>query len=151
MFFLNIRVPDLHCKLGRNLLYAKALKKLLVNVSEVYCPDMFQDFLNFVPNTGCLMSNCFFVYGSHTIKQKKTIIRESCIQEGLSKLKWILVQVNLFQKHLFLQQLTHNMKKECSLIYQFLHENYKLRTCCVHKLFFVFVLAFKTIYVHNMF
>ena len=23
----------------------------------------------------------------------------------------------------------------CPLIYQFLHENYKLRTCCVHKLF----------------
>ena len=45
------------------------------------------------------------------------------------------IQVNLFQKHLFLQQLTHNMTKDCSLIYQFLHENYKLRTCCVHKLF----------------
>ena len=25
-------------------------------------------FLKFVPNTGCLMSNCFFVYGSHTVK-----------------------------------------------------------------------------------
>ena len=29
------------------------------------------------------------------------------------------VQVNLFQKHLFLNQLTHNMTKDCSLIYQF--------------------------------
>ena len=29
------------------------------------------------------------------------------------------------------------------------HESYKLRTCCVHKLFFV--LTFWTIYVHNMF
>ena len=31
------------------------------------------------------------------------------------------------------------------------HENSKLRTCCVHKLFFVFVLTFRTFYVHNMF
>ena len=29
------------------------------------------------------------------------------------------VQVNLCQKHLFLDQLTHNMTKDCSLIYQF--------------------------------
>ena len=46
-----------------------------------------------------------------------------------------VVQVNLCQNLLFLHQLTHNMTKDCSLIYQFLHENYKLRTCCVHKLF----------------
>ena len=47
------------------------------------------------------------------------------------------VQVNLFQKHLFLDQLTHNMKKDFSLNYEFssLLENYKLRTCCEHKLF----------------
>ena len=30
-----------------------------------------------------------------------------------------LLQVNLFQRHLFLHQLTHNMTKDCSLIYQF--------------------------------
>ena len=58
------------------------------------------------------------------------------------------VQVNFFQKHLFLHQLTHNMTRDCSLISS-VHENYKLRTCCVHQLFFV--LTFKTIYVHNMF
>ena len=29
------------------------------------------------------------------------------------------VQVNLCQKHLFSHQLTHNMTKDCSLIYQF--------------------------------
>ena len=37
------------------------------------------------------------------------------------------VQVNLCQKHLFSHQLTYNMAKDC--------ENYKLITCCVHKLF----------------
>ena len=41
------------------------------------------------------------------------------------------LEVNLFQKHLFLHQLTHNLAKDCFLIYQFS----KLRTCCVHKLF----------------
>ena len=50
---------------------------------------------------------------------------------------WFHLQVNLFQKLLFLHQLTQNMTKDCSLIYQFLHENYKLRTCCVHKLFWM--------------
>ena len=30
-----------------------------------------------------------------------------------------VIQVNLFQKHLILHQLTHNMTKDCSLIYQF--------------------------------
>ena len=34
-----------------------------------------------------------------------------------------IIQVNLFQKHLFLHQLTHNMTKDCSV-----HENCKLRT-----------------------
>ena len=29
-------------------------------------------------------------------------------------------------------------------------EKYNFTTCCVQKLFFVFVLAFKTIFVHNM-
>ena len=44
--------------------------------------------------------------------------------------KWSL-QVNIFQKHLFLHQLTHNMTKDCSLN--------------------IFVLRFRTIYVTNMF
>ena len=50
--------------------------------------------------------------------------------------KTVVLQVNLFQKHLFLQQLTHNMTKDCLLIYQFLHENSKIRTC-VLKLFWM--------------
>ena len=50
------------------------------------------------------------------------------------------IQVNLFQKYLFLHQLTHNMTKDCSLNYEF--STWKL---------LVFVLTFRTIYVHNMF
>ena len=63
------------------------------------------------------------------------------------------VQVNLCQKHLFLDQLTHNMTKDCSLIYQF--STWKLqaqnmgRTCCVQKL--CWMSKQKTICVHNMF
>ena len=34
---------------------------------------------------------------------------------------------------------------------QYLHENYKLRTCCVHKLFWISKQKQKTICVHNMF
>ena len=54
------------------------------------------------------------------------------------------VQVNFFQKYLFLHQLTHNTTKDCLLIYQF-----SISTYFVHKLFFV--LTFRTIYVHNIF
>ena len=31
-----------------------------------------------------------------------------------------ILQVNLFQKHLFLHQVTHNMTKDCSLNYEFI-------------------------------
>ena len=46
-----------------------------------------------------------------------------------------LVQINLFQKHLFFHQLTHNMTKDCPLNYEF--STWKLRTFCVHKLFWI--------------
>ena len=68
-----------------------------------------------------------------------------------SMIVWI--QVNLCQKHLFTHQLTHNMTKDCSLIYQFytwkLQSENMGRKCCAHKL--VFVLTFRTIFAHNMF
>ena len=63
------------------------------------------------------------------------------------------IQINLCQKNLFLDQLTHNMTKYCLLIYQF--STWKLqaqnlrRSCSEQKLFFVFVLTFKTIFAHN--
>ena len=43
----------------------------------------------------------------------------SCIYSWKVRKKRSKVQVNLCQKHLFLDQLTHNMTKDCSLIYQF--------------------------------
>ena len=65
------------------------------------------------------------------------------------------IQVNLCQKLLFSHQLTHKMTKVCSSIYKFntwkqQAQNMR-RTCCAQKLFFVFVLTFKTICVHNLF
>ena len=75
------------------------------------------------------------------------------IEPFFSKNKKSVVQVNLCQKHLFLHQLTHNLMTDCSLNYEFstwkLQAQNMLRTCCVHKL--VFVLTFRTIYVHTMF
>jgi hypothetical protein len=65
------------------------------------------------------------------------------------------VQINLCQEHLFLDQLTHNMTKDCSLIYQF--STCKLQaqnmgwTCSVHKLFWMSKQKQKTICVHKMF
>ena len=47
------------------------------------------------------------------------------------------------------------MTKDCPLIYQFntwtLQAHIMGRTCCAHKLFFVFVLTLRTIYAQNMF
>ena len=61
------------------------------------------------------------------------------------------IQVNLCQKLLFMDQLTHNMTTDCSLNYKFNTWKFQAqnmgRTCCVQKLF----LTFRTIYVHNMF
>ena len=48
----------------------------------------------------------------------------------LVKDKELFLQVNLFQKHLFLHQLTHNMAEDW--ITSLLHENCKLRTCWEH-------------------
>ena len=42
------------------------------------------------------------------------------------------IEVNLFQKHLFLHQLTHNMKKIVHRITSFAHVNYKRRTWAEH-------------------
>ena len=47
-----------------------------------------------------------------------------------------ILQVNLFQKPSFLHQLTHNMRRDCSLNSP---EKYKFRTCCVQKLLFLFL------------
>ena len=45
------------------------------------------------------------------------IINENQVKKAIELYEQL--QVNLFQKHLFLHQLTHNMTKDCSLIYQF--------------------------------
>ena len=67
----------------------------------------------------------------------------------------IYVQVNLFQKFLFLHQLTHNMTKYCSLNYKFSTWKFQAqnmgRTCCVQKLFWMSKQKEKTIFVQNMF
>ena len=63
-----------------------------------------------------------------------------------------MVQANFCQKHLFFRQLTHNMKKKCSLIYQFEFSTWKLQaqTCCVHNLFWMSKQKQKNC-VHSMF
>ena len=68
-----------------------------------------------------------------------------------SCLMFITVQVNLFQKHLFLHQLTHKMKKR---LFIELQVQYMKTTSSEHVVTtncFVFVLTFRTIYVPNMF
>jgi hypothetical protein len=88
-----------------------------------------------------------FVFGyCKKIHISKIFTRVSCPN------KYNFVQVNLCQKLFFLHQLTHNMTNDCPWTYQF--SKWKLQVqnmLCTQIVFFVFVLAFWTIYVHNMF
>ena len=57
------------------------------------------------------------------------------------RLMFVMLQVNLFQNHLFLHQLTYKITEDFSLNYMFStwkwHAQTMLRTCCVHKLFWM--------------
>ena len=54
------------------------------------------------------------------------------------------LQVNLFQKHLFLQQLTHNILSYCGLVYARIRgSNKELSTCTVKGLFTLKVRSFQ--------
>ena len=75
-----------------------------------------------------------YLYANFVFLERAIII---LIKWKINKQKKKSIQVNLCRNLLFLHQLTHNMTKDCSLIYQFLHENCKLRTCCVHTLFWM--------------
>ena len=48
---------------------------------------------------------------------------------GKARVPSVFLQVNIFQKHLFLHQLTHNMAKECSLNCKF--STWKLQAQCM--------------------
>ena len=61
----------------------------------------------------------------------------------------VALKVNIFQNHLFLYQITHNMTKDCSLNYQFSIQKLQAQNMLCTKL--IFVLTFRTIFAHNMF
>ena len=101
-----------------------------------------------MPFNSIFYCNCFDIY--HSGLASSVLFCSRLYSEDIH-----CVQVNLCQKYLFSHQLTHNMTKDCSSIYKFntwkqQAQNMR-RTCCAQKLFFVFVLTFKTICVHNLF
>ena len=71
------------------------------------------------------------------------------------KLKYVfkpglaIVQVNLCQKLLFLHHLTNIMTTDCSFFMKILSSEYLQNMLCTQIV--VFVLTFRTIFVHNMF
>ena len=71
----------------------------------------------------------------------------------LTSMKSDIVEVNFFQKHLLLHQLTYNMTKDSLLpesqiqymkIASSEHAQNMLRACCVHKFFLKFIYSEKT-------
>ena len=62
------------------------------------------------------------------LNQKRNCLWHEIIFHAISLL-YVVIQVNLCQKLLFLHQLTHNMTTDCSWNY---HENYKRRTWAEH-------------------
>ena len=95
---------------------------------------------NFVMCHFPVTANTFAYYISHytcksffdltCIKSVQVMIRLHIFP---AKMKIWTIHVNLFQKHLFLHQLTHNMTKDQQLFIvhstSSVHENYMLRTC----------------------
>ena len=82
----------------------------------------------------------------------KNIFKVSWVTEypkwwALKSKKKIIVQVNIFQKLSFLNQLTHNMTRDCSIEFP---QKYKFTTCCVQILFWMSKQK-KTVFVHIMF
>jgi hypothetical protein len=115
-----------------------------------------------------------FVQSLHALRVQKLLVM-TWSMKCLFLFKYFLVKctawdqitlgdINICQKHLFLNQLTHNMTRDCSLNFLELWVQYMkvassehienmLRTCCVHKLFFCFVIQNNlcTQHVLNMF
>ena len=82
--------------------------------------------------TNLYLSLIAYIFGVQVLQYRlidphkfKTIHTAEHIEAKLSY-AYCFVQVNLFQKHFFLHQLTHNLTKDCSWIYQF--RTWKLQT-----------------------
>ena len=93
-------------------------------------------FLQSLPNAGHVLSlNQIWIY-VYKSQRKDFFIWYTLLHLLLE------LQINLFQRNLFLHQLNHNMTKDCSLNYKFstwkLQAQNTLRTCFVHKFFLVF-------------
>ena len=54
-----------------------------------------------------------------SIVEAITFLNQSVAKPENHNLEMFNIQVNFFQKHLFLHKLTHNMAKDCSLNYEF--------------------------------
>ena len=96
-------------------------------------------FIKKPPNDRLLLQTLISLIFCLHLNRGNTLIRR--LREVRSK--WLrfcnelffFLQVNLFQKHLFLHQLTHNMTKVVHLIMSSVHENSKLRTCWEHVVY----------------
>ena len=75
----------------------------------------------------------------------------NCTGCSLGPFNMFLLQVNLFQKLLFLHQLTHNMMTDCSLNYKFNAWKFQAQTRGEHVVNRYWFLTFRTIFVYNMF
>ena len=58
-------------------------------------------------------------YGLENLELRKCEVKRVMKRPERNQLKSLNLQVNLFQKLLFLHQLTHNMRTDCSLNYKF--------------------------------
>ena len=67
-----------------------------------------------------------------------TIDQGKLLGTDFNQENWMLVQVNLCQKHSFLNQLTHNMTTDCSLITDFSTRKIQVQNMLCTKIVFCF-------------
>ena len=98
-----------------------------LDLFTVHLPSMALLFISSFVHS--ILFSCQITWTSHVfpnpdffikMKTDKIINDFICFQSKETKRPcWTAVKVNLFQKHLFLHQLTQNMTKDCSLNYKF--------------------------------
>ena len=78
-----------------------------------------------LPTTRTNLANNLHQQAANTLSNSSNSVVNTTGTQGYQDFKrgfkviLVKVQVNLCQKYLFSNQLTHNMTKDCSLIYQF--------------------------------
>jgi hypothetical protein len=72
------------------------------------------------------------------VDQGEMLFHDTIFDKSKNFILCTAIQVNLFQKHLFLHQLIHNMRTDCSLNYEFSTRKIQVQNMLCTKIVFCF-------------